>query len=256
MRVPLPGAFLKAPLAHRGYHDAAAHRPENSLSAFRAAVDAGYGIELDVQKSADHQAMVFHDDDLVRMVGRPELVVSLSAAELGRLRLRDSDDYIPTLEELLAMVAGRVPVLIELKERLDSMTPTDGRLEKAVARVLDGYQGPVAVMSFNPHIVAELARVAPKVARGLTTEAYDPAENPFLSPEVCAHLREIPDYDRTHSSFISHQAADLGRPRVSELKAQGADILCWTIRSPEAEAKARQIAVNVTFEGYAAAIPA
>lgn len=254
--VSLHQSFLTMPLAHRGYHDAQARRPENALSAFQAAIDAGYGVELDVQRSADNRAVVFHDDTLERMTAKIGAVADYSAASLGKIALRDSDDLIPTLAEVLALVAGRVPVLIEIKELLGTMQDTPGLLEKAVADDLHDYKGPVAVMSFNPHCIAHMARLAPKLARGLTTEAYDPAQNEPLSAETCARLREIPDYEPTSSSFISHQASDLGRARVAALKATGAAILCWTIRSPEAEAKARQIADNITFEGYAAALPA
>jgi glycerophosphoryl diester phosphodiesterase len=111
-------------------------------------------------------------------------------------------------------------------------------------------------MSFNPESIAAMARLAPGVPRGLTTSAYDPEDWAPLPPAVCDRLRDIPDYDRVGASFISHEAADLGRPRVAGLKAQGARILCWTVRSPAEEAAARAVAENVTFEGYAAAIPA
>jgi glycerophosphoryl diester phosphodiesterase len=252
--VPLPKVFLNVPLAHRGYHDLAARRPENSLAAFRAAIEAGYGIELDVQRTADAQAVVFHDDTLDRLAETTGPVLGHTAAELATVSLCGSDQTIPTLSEALALVAGRVPVLIEIKEGLDTMLPTPGLLEAAVARALDGYDGPVAVMSFNPHSVAHMARLAPDIARGLTTESYDPQANAPIPPETCARLREIPDYDRTFSSFISHQVSDLARPRVANLKSQGAAILCWTVRSPQAEAEARRIADNITFEGYAASI--
>lgn len=255
-RVPLPPAFLTTPLAHRGYHDKALRRPENSLAAFRAAIDAGYGIELDVQRAADDQAMVFHDDTLDRLTANVGRVDALTAAQLGKIVLRDSDETIPTLTSVLTVVAGRVPLLIEIKDHLDTMLPTSGKLEAAIAAALKGYDGPVAVMSFNPHCVAEMARLAPHVPRGITTEDYDTAKNAPIPAAVCAALREIPDYDRTQSSFISHKAADLARPRVADLKAQGAAILCWTIRSAEAEAKACLIADNITFEGYPATLPA
>jgi len=111
-------------------------------------------------------------------------------------------------------------------------------------------------MSFNPHAIAHMARLAPAIPRGLTTSAYVPAEWAPLAPATCDHLRLIPDYDRTLSSFISHEAADLSRPRVAALKAQGAAILCWTIRSPKAEAEARKVAQNITFESYPAQFPA
>ena len=255
-RARLPSDFLTVPLAHRGYHDVANHRPENSLSAFAAAIAAGYGIELDVQLTADGLAMVFHDDTLDRMTGKTGAVLDHSAVALGAIRLRNSTDLIPTLAQVLALVAGKVPVLIEIKERLDTMQDTSGRLERAVANAVKDYQGPVAVMSFNPHCMAHMARLAPNTPRGITTDDYNPQQCPPLSPEVCAHLRAIPDYDRTGSSFISHKASDLLRPRVADLKSMGAAVLCWTIRSPEAEAKARQIADNITFEGYAARLGA
>jgi glycerophosphoryl diester phosphodiesterase len=255
-RPRLPPEFLSIPLAHRGYHDAGLRRPENSLSAFAAAVAAGYGIELDVQRSADGQAMVFHDDTLDRMAQSTGAVIAHEAAELAHIKLRVSDEHIPLLSEVLALVAGRVPVLIEIKERLDTMLPTDGVLEAAVARALAGYEGPVAVMSFNPHCVAHMARFSPDVARGLTTEDYDPANNVPIPADVCVRLREIPDYERTGASFISHKASDLDRRRVIDLKQQGADLLCWTIRTAAQEAAARKIAQNITFEGFAPAIPA
>ena len=135
------------------------------------------------------------------------------------------------------------------------MGETDGRLERATAQALAAYNGHAAVMSFNPHSIAHMARLAPKTARGLTTSAYGDDWQP-LDPATRNRLREIPDYDRTQSGFLSHEAADLARPRVAALKSQGAAILCWTIRSPLAEAAARKIADNITFEGYAAAIPA
>lgn len=252
--LPLP--FLTIPIAHRGYHDISANCPENSLSAFRAAIAAGYGIELDVQRSADGAAMVFHDDFLARLTSEDGPISGRTAAELGRIALKHSNgDQIPTLSQVLDLVAGRVPLLIELKANLDTMLPTDGGLERAVALALLEYQGPVALMSFNPHCVAEMARIAPDIPRGLTTESYDVAANAPIPAKICLRLREIPDYDATGSCFISHQASDLGRPRVAELKAKGAAILCWTIRSPQQEAEARKIADNITFEGYPAAFP-
>jgi hypothetical protein len=126
-------------------------------------------------------------------------------------------------------------------DQTGTMGPTDGRLEAATVAALAGYGGPVALMSFNPHAVETCARLAPALPRGLTTSAYDPAAWAPLPAALCDRLRDIPDATRTGASFLSHEAADLARPRVAELAAAGLDILCWTIRSPEHEAAARML---------------
>lgn len=253
-RVALPEAFLRLPIAHRALHDRAAGRPENSRDAVRAAVAAGYAIEIDVQLSADGQAMVFHDDDLDRLTAETGPVRARRAAELGAIRLTDAPDGIPALAEVLALVGGRVPLLIEVKDQTGGLTEDVGPLERAVAAALSGYGGPVAVMSFNPHSVAAMAELAPHVPRGLTTMTFD-AEEWGVSPARAADLSAIPDYDRVGASFVSHHWKHLGDPRIGDLAAQGAGILCWTIRSAADEGLARRVAHNVTFEGYPAVIP-
>ena len=254
-RPPLPESLRRLPVAHRALHDRTKGVVENSPAAIRAAIAAGYAIEIDLQLSADGIAMVFHDEELDRLTGETGLVNARSAGELGAITLKDSQDRIPTLAEVLEIVSGQVPLLIEIKDQTLTMAQTDGRLEDATARLLATYSGEVAVMSFNPHSILHMARLAPSVPRGITTSAYDPADWAPLDPAICDHLREIPDFDRSQSSFISHEASDLARPRVAALKARGAAILCWTIRSREAEAKARRIADNITFESYLADLP-
>lgn len=252
----LPKGFLGAPIAHRALHDLTQGRAENSPSAIGAAIAAGYGIEIDLQLSKDGQAMVFHDYDLGRLTGQKGPVRGRLAQELGQIPLTGGTDTIPTLTQVLEQVAGRVPLLIELKDQDGAMGANVGILEQATADALRGYAGPVAVMSFNPHAVQKMAALAPDVPRGLTTSAYHQQDWMLLPKGTRDRLREIPDYDAVGACFISHEAEDLPRPRVADLKRRGAHVLCWTIKSPEAEARARQIAENVTFEGYAAAIPA
>ncbi|MBB93255.1 MAG: phosphodiesterase [Rhodobacteraceae bacterium] len=254
MTIDLPEAFLRQPIAHRAYHDLASGRPENSLSAIDAAISGGYGIEIDLQLSADGQALVFHDYDLDRLTGATGPIAALTAGQATAVPLTGTahGDRIPTLAQVLARVAGRVPLLIELKDQ--GQASGIGPLEAATAAALDGYAGPVAVMSFNPDQVAEMARLAPQIPRGLTTCAFDPADWP-LDPATCAHLRAIPDAERLGAAFISHHHTDLDRPRVRALCEAGLAVLCWTIRSPAEEAQARTIAHNITFEGYAARPP-
>ncbi|SDX29752.1 Glycerophosphoryl diester phosphodiesterase [Ruegeria halocynthiae] len=256
MTPSLPSEFLRRPITHRALHDVTDQRPENSRAAIRAAIDAGYGIEIDLQRTRDNRAMVFHDYDMTRLTGQSGPIQQITAAQAQAQPLLNSDgEGIPSLEEVLDLVAGRVPLLIELKDQDGAMGPDVGALEADVVGTLQGYDGPVALMSFNPHSVAELARLAPHLPRGLVTCSYDPKVE-LLPRVVCDHLREIPDFERVGASFISHEAKDLDRPRVAELKAQGVPILCWTIRSPEQEVAARKVADNVTFEGYLAEHPA
>ena len=251
----LPRSFATVPLAHRALHDVTDGRPENSRAAIRAAIEAGYGIEIDVQLSGDGAAMVFHDYHLERLTEKQGAVQLFSSDELKATALRGGNEGIPDLPEVLALVAGQVPLLIELKDQDGAMGASVGALERATADALVGYVGEIAVMSFNPHSVAAMQVLAPNVPRGLTTSAYLPEDWP-LSKAVCAELRAIPDYDRVGASFISHEVTDLDRPRVTELKAAGAVICCWTVRSAEQEAQARRVADNITFEKYRAALNA
>lgn len=252
---PLPLEFLSRPLAHRGYHDVTRGRPENSRASIRAALDAGYGVEIDVQLSQDGHAMVFHDYELDRLTPETGLVKIHRRAELQRFPLLGGKEGIPDLETVLDLVAGRAPVLIEIKDQDGAMMHDVGPLENEVARIVQAYDGPVAVMSFNPHAMDVFAAAAPDIPRGLTTCAYQPDDWPELPDEVFKHLREVPHYDRVGASFVSHLVTDLDRPRIAELKRNGAKILCWTVTSAEQEAEARKVADNITFEGYAAATP-
>ncbi len=247
----LPDIYLRRPFAHRGFHDAGDGRPENSLAAARAAIAHGYGIEFDVQLTANGEAVVFHDYVLDRLTGASGAVRQRTAAELAGIRLTDRDEGIPSLQEFLKVVAGRVPLLLETKDQDGALGEDVGPLELAVAMALDDYDGDVALMSFNPHSVAAMKVLARNRPRGLVTSAFPKGKWP-ISEAVLASLREIPDYSRTGSVFITHKASDLDRPRVTALKSEGATILCWTVRSPEEERIARQVADNVTFEGYLA----
>lgn len=248
--ISLPDSFLGRPIAHRALHDRSDRRPENSIPAIQAGISAGYGLEIDVQLSSDGRAMVFHDYDLKRLTGQSGPIQQRSATELGALPLLDCDSSIPTLCEVLTMVAGRVPLLIEIKDQDGAMGPNVGPLEHALAADLQGYSGDVAVMSFNPHSVAVLRDTAPAIARGLVTSAYHADDWPLLPQETRTRLAEIPDLEAVEGSFISHEVAALTMPSVLALKDQGLPILCWTVRSAAQETEARRVADNITFEGY------
>ncbi|WP_071796103.1 glycerophosphodiester phosphodiesterase family protein [Natronohydrobacter thiooxidans] len=244
----LPASLLARPVAHRGLHGAG--RPENSASAIRAALQAGYGIEIDLQLSADGVAMVFHDATLERLTEAQGPVCARRAQELSQIPLRGSTEPIPTLREVLTLVAGQAPLLIEIKDQTGTLSPGPEVLEQAVARDLAGYRGDVALMSFNPACVTALARLAPDRPRGLTTCAFAPEDWPDLTAERRSALAAIPDFDTAGCSFISHDWTDLGAAPVAALARRDIPILCWTIRSPAQEQTARTVAQNITFENY------
>jgi len=248
----LPQSLLARPIAHRAFHEKAAGRVENSASAFSAAIAAGYPVECDLQLSSDGAAMVFHDYALGRLTAESGPVRQHSAAQLGEMGLTGGDDAIWTLPEMLKLVAGRVPLLIELKDQDGILGPNVGALEEATVAALADYSGDVALMSFNPHSVAALATLAPDIPRGLTTCSFDPAHWATIPATRLAELATLPDVARTGASFISHRHTDLANPRVAALAAEGLPILCWTVRSRSEATTASTIAQNITFEGYAA----
>ena len=252
----LPDGFRTIPVAHRALHDRAGGVIENSPGAFRAAVAAGYAIECDLQLSSDGKAIVFHDYDLDRLTGQTGPVRDRSAAELSDISLSGSDDTIPTLGDMLALVGGRVPLLIELKDQSRNLSSTGiGPLERAVAAALAGYDGPVAVMSFNPASIREMARLAPDIPRGLTTGDINIAEYPDVDQSRLDHCHAIADYDAVGASFVSHYVRELDNPRLADIRATGGALLCWTVRSRETETMARRTVDNITFEGYLADRP-
>lgn len=248
----LSSAFLTRPIAHRGYHNKAEGVVENSPSAFAAAIAAGYPIELDLQLSRDGVAMVFHDDALDRLTNESGPVRSRDAYVLEAIELKGSSDRIPTLSYVLEVVGGQVPLLIELKDQHGQMGKTDGVLERAALAVLDDYSGAFALMSFNPHMVAQVAEIAPDVPRGLISSAWRKIDEAHVPVDRRAELAAIPDFERIGADFLSHDHTNLESPRVEQLKARGVPILCWTIRTAQQEHVARKVADNVTFEGYAA----
>lgn len=233
----LPAAFLDRPLAHRGLHDPRDARLENCRAAFDAAVRAGYGIELDVQLTRDGSAVVFHDAALDRLAGRGGAIAEMTVAELSQVTLTGSGDRIETLRGILDGIPPDTPVLVEMK----SNGTDPARLAAAVAHAVAGRKN-VAVMSFDPACVIEMARRAPQTPRGLTTPSTDGAE--------------IAGYEAAGACFVAHDRADLAHPDLARLRREGAAILSWTVRSTAEERAARIVADTVIFEDYVPIRPA
>lgn len=223
---------------------------ENSRLSFEAAIKHGYGIELDLQMSSDGEAMVFHDYMLDRLTGESGPIRMRTAAEIRQIKLTVGNGPIMDLTQVLELVNGQVPLLIELKDQDGALGPNVGQLEKRVAEILAKYSGDAVVMSFNPHSTALMSKVAPNIPRGLTTCDFNAEHWSMLPRKRADELAEIPDFDRTGACFISHDHRLLDAAPVAALKARGVPILCWTVRSAEQEIKARALADNITFEGY------
>lgn len=199
--------------------------------------------------TSDEDAVVFHDYELQRLTEGFGRVRIRTVGDLSSLKLKGSSETVPTLSEIVELVDGRVPLLIEIKDQDGGLGEDVGILEAAVARALDGYSGPVAIMSFNPNSVSAMQALLPDVPRGLVTEDFEVGEW-NAPPERLSALSAIADFDRVGASFVSHDRNHLSMPVIGELKARGIPVLCWTIRSPQEEAEARKVADNVTFEGY------
>ena len=233
---PDPGkiAWLgKHDYAHRGLHGAG--RPENSPGAFAVAIERGMGIECDIQRSSDGQAVVFHDWELDRLTAESGPVSRRCAA----IRLGGSEDTVPTLRQLLDQVAGRVPILIEVKSRKDHRI---AGLCLAVRRALEGYRGPHAVMSFDPRVSRWFARHSPFTVRGLVvTEENDRA----LAGRIRRHLALW----HARPDFLAYDVRDLPSRFAAAQRRRGLPVLTWTVRSAELRARAAEHADAPIAEG-------
>lgn len=230
--------------AHRGLHGA--NLPENSPGAFAAAIDRGLGIECDIQRSRDGQAMVFHDWELDRLTAEQGPVVRRTAVELGTIPLAGSADAIPSLRQVLDQVGGRVPILIEVKSRRDLRVPP---LCLAVRRELEGYRGAHAVMSFDPRIPRWFARHSPPTVRGLVvTEENDRA----FAGRVRRHMALW----HARPDFLAYDVRDLPSAFAAAQRRRGLPVATWTVRSPDLRRRAADYADAPIAEGAGLEPPA
>jgi glycerophosphoryl diester phosphodiesterase len=216
---PARVAWLKGrEFAHRGLHGGEV--PENSLSAFSAAIARGLGIECDVQQSGDERAVVFHDWSLDRLTAATGAVDGRTSAQLSQIRVGEGNDRIPPLRILLEVVGGQVPLLIELKTRGDYRVDT---LCQAVREELVGYPGEVAVMGFDPRVCDWFRRNAPSVVRGLVMSEEGTRT---LSGTVRRHR----DVWRARPDFLAYDVRDLPSRFAAAQRRRGLPVLTWTVR--------------------------
>ncbi|MDA7787709.1 glycerophosphodiester phosphodiesterase family protein [Sphingomonadaceae bacterium] len=216
--------------AHRGLHGQhdGQKRVENSVAAFEAAIEAGMGIECDIQRSRDHSPMVLHDWDLLRLTGNASATDGLTAEELREVRYIDSEDRIISLGGLLELVDGRAPILIEIKSRRGYDVQ---RTCEIVRDYLRGYTGQFAVMSFDPRVSRWLSREMPDAVRGLVMKHKD-------FPQWYGYAIRRLSLWYAKPDFLAHDIRDLPTGLPSAQRARGMPVVSWTVRSPELRARA------------------
>jgi len=241
--------FLR-PIAHRGLHDKAKGRIENSAAAFRAAIAKGYGIECDLQAAGDGTPMVFHDDRLERLVGVKGRISRHAPDALARLRYKGQEDRILTFVELLDLVAAQVPLLVEVKT--NSATPLEPFLDR-IARHARAYQGPIGLMSFDRAVVAALGKLAQTVPRGPVIGSHQLPARWWPAPGAAgpATIGRLLGRVLAGSGFLAVEVRMLRATRAfMRAHALELPLFGWTIRTPRERAAAARFADAPIFERY------
>ncbi|WP_417688905.1 glycerophosphodiester phosphodiesterase family protein [Roseibium sp.] len=243
-------SFLARPIAHRGFHDASEGRIENTPSAVSAAVDHNFAIEVDVQETADGEALVFHDYTLDRLAQGSGSVIQMTSADLVRIPMKTGTDNLWLLQDLFDLVDAKVPLVIEIKSRLRPGAQAD-----FVRRVVDqvaAYRGPACIKSFDPDMLSVARAHNPDVIRGIVADATRPEEEyiRFTRMErfILRHMLHIP---RTRPHFISYGIRDLPSiaPRIWR-SVFGLPVMTWTVRTEDQRHRAALFADQIVFEGF------
>jgi len=236
--------FKQVKYAHRGLHDAT--RAENSMSAFAAAKEMGFGIELDVRLSKDGELVVFHDDNLTRVAGIDGKVIDFTAEELSKMSLSGTKDGVPTLREVLDLIDGAVPFIIEIKMNGDEKGVSEKLME-----VIEGYKGDYVVESFNPIALKVVRRMRPDILRGILSTEYLKNEK-HKGSILYGLLQHLMLNFMVRPDFIAY---DKKGYKVKGLRfvrrSFGTALIAWTVKSAEEEREAISHGFDtVIFEGY------
>jgi glycerophosphoryl diester phosphodiesterase len=223
------------PIAHRGLHNASKLVYENSLSACKHAIDRGFNIEVDLHPASDRVPVVFHDLTLERMSADQRKVRQLSAAQLQKIKISQSLDYIATLEELLELTAGKVGLVLEMK----GVAGENEGFVASICNCLNNYRGPVAIMSFNHWLLREARILTPELPLGLVAQGSD---GQYASHKMIA--------DKCNIDFCSYKYEDLPCKFSREFRDSGKPLICWTIKTAPQFVNALGMCDQATFEGF------
>jgi glycerophosphoryl diester phosphodiesterase len=246
MRAP---AWLTArPVAHRGLHDISRGIVENMPGAVQAAIAGNFAVEVDIQLTADGEAMVHHDDALGRLNEGSGALLQKTAAELKAVKFKDTGEHMMSLADLCTLVAGRVPLVIEVKSHFDG----DRKLVRRMAEVLSSYSGPVVGMSFDPDQVLALRQIAPDLPRGIVAQRdYDDDYWKKLTKEQRDSMLYLRHGFRTEPHFVAYWVDQLPAPAPWIARnIFGCPLLTWTVRTKEQRERAARYADQMIFEGF------
>ena len=243
-----PDWLTARPVAHRGLHDAARGIIENMPAAAQAAIAGNFSIECDIQLSADGEAMVHHDDTLGRLTEGTGALKAMTAAELKAVKFRDTPERMMSLDDLCALVNGRVPLVIEVKSHFDG----DRKLVRRMAQVLATYSGPAVGMSFDPEQVLGLRETMPALPRGIVAQRdYDDGYWAKLTPAQRQGMLHLRHALRTRPHFVAFWVNQLPAPAPWIARnIFGLPLLAWTVRTPEQRQRATRCADQMIFEGF------
>ena len=243
-----PDWLTARPVAHRGLHDHTRGIIENMPGAAKAAMAENFAIECDIQLTADGEAMVHHDDELGRLTEGSGALVEKTAAELRAVAFKGTPERMMSLGDLCTLVAGRVPLVIEVKSHFDG----DRRLVSRMADVLACYAGPAVGMSFDPDHVTALRELIPSRPRGIVAERhYTESDWPDASPAQRRGMTHMRHFFRTQPAFVAYWVNEL--PATAPWIARNifaCPLLTWTVRTPEQRQRALRYADQMIFEGF------
>lgn len=247
-------ALFPNPIAHRGLHDRAKGVIENSASAFEAAIAGSFAIECDVQITADGVPVIFHDDDMNRLLGKAGAVADVPVAEIVGMKLLDSSagDCPQNFSDFLTQIAGRTLLQIELKHQRDAHDTQ--LLARSVAELLKSYDGPVTIESFDPNLLTAIRQFGFTGPRGIITYDYEEKDwDTHLTDQQRYTLRHLLHWHETQFDFISCQDKALTLPAITFWRALGKPVTAWTIRSQTEAEAVRPLVDQIVFEGFAPA---
>jgi glycerophosphoryl diester phosphodiesterase len=246
------GAFLR-PIAHRGLHDTGAGRIENTAAAFAAAIEKGYGIECDLRPARGGLPVVFHDETIARLTGGDGRVADLGLSQLQALRTTVGGHGVLTFEDFLALVGGRVPLLVEIKSEWD---PPDIAFLAEIARRSLDYRGDIALMSFDPDTMTVMRELATEIPRGIVSGGYKDEHGETwwpdrISPERAERLANLLESGPVAPSFYAYHVASLPTPVTRYAREVcGLPVFAWTVRTADDRAVARAHADAPIFESF------